>query len=91
MRVDNNHGGPAFPTSVASDDEGGLNYGPSGMSLRDWFAGMALCGIYAQSSDGVVRAWGKYAIKQGETSQENTYAAIAYSVADAMLDQRKKP
>ena len=45
-----NDGGPAFPIPNASDMDGYV-YAPQseGMSLRDWFAGMALQGFLSYS------------------------------------------
>jgi len=34
-----NYGGPAFPTSDPNYDK---NWGTTGLSMRDWFAGQAL-------------------------------------------------
>lgn len=67
-----NDGGPAFP--VESTDH--AKYGIAGMSLRDWFAGMALQGMLA-ASDG---CGGEYR----STSEQ------AYRFADAMIAQRDK-
>lgn len=52
-------------------------HGRSGMSLRDWFAGMALMGM--RSYNGVV----------GDAA--DIYARKAYQDADAMLNEREKP
>jgi hypothetical protein len=79
--------GPAFPTSVAADSLGGLNYGESGMSLRDWFAGQALARIdIADAHD-----------EEPETLPTETLmlwiewqARYAYAVADAMLKAREE-
>lgn len=38
-------GGPAFPNTAQYDEDGSLMMTQYGMSLRDWFAGMALQGI----------------------------------------------
>ena len=77
-----NDGGPAFPVVL----EERCNYisGPPyvdvkypGMTLRDWFAGMALQGILANDKLGM---WGPNAT--------NDYALTAYTQADAMLKAR---
>ena len=63
-------GGPAFPSD---------NFGqPSalGMSLRDWFAGMALQGLCAH-----------YGFGEIEKDAANGYV---YTLADAMLQARKE-
>lgn len=68
-------GGTAFP---ATEADHGLNYGNSGMSLRDYFAAAAIKGgaIFHQE-DGC-----------GRDPKES--AEIAYQVADAMLAERAK-
>lgn len=58
-----------------------------GMTLRDWFAGQALIGIYANSilSSGIA--------KDAHDEKESPISAIAdmaYLAADAMLAQRSK-
>lgn len=66
MNTQINDGGPAFPKSDR-------NTGSDGMTLRDWFAGMALPGLVLSfdSSSVVVDV-----------------ADIAYQYADAMLKAR---
>jgi len=59
-------GGAAFPVLNKS----------YGMTLRDWFAGMALAGMRA---------------KTNVNSGPNDYARFAYQQADAMLAEREKP
>lgn len=51
-----NDGGPAFPAPLAQDAWGDIIYSgdeadqvPTGMSLRDWFAGQALPQVDARS------------------------------------------
>ena len=81
-----NDGGLAFPVIADSQkqvylDEHGsetASYEHSyrgGMSLRDWFAGQAMHGIFA---DGVV------------TIDTKRFAAGCYRLADAMLAEREK-
>jgi hypothetical protein len=65
-------GGPAFP--VHSDAGKEYNYLLHGMSLRDWFAGMALKALLSDDEAGTI---------------EST-ARDAYRYADAMLEERKK-
>ena len=48
-----------------------------GMSLRDWFAGMAMSGDYPASV--------------GNPRTANNFAKEAYRLADAMLVERNKP
>lgn len=51
--------------------------GERGMSLRDWFAGQALCGIIAAPG------------MQPDDSNRGGCATLAYEFADAMLTARK--
>ena len=67
-----NDGGPAFPRSDSV-----YNEGDEGMSLRDWFAGMAMMGINANQSMGTA------------LTCEDT-AKIAYRIADVMMKERDK-
>lgn len=77
---DTNDGGPAFPlgdTYVQLPGEAiGRSRGHPGMTLRDWFAGQALCGSIA------------FPIPGNEKIPENA-ARFAYAYADAMLAARK--
>lgn len=71
-------GGPAFPRAAFGAIAAAETYNAEqeGMSLRDWFAGMALPTVISltQHSDGV---WDSVAV-----------SACAYAVADAMLAAR---
>lgn len=70
-------GGPAFPRDHG--DDGGWASAPSGMSLRDYFAGQALNAI------------GPHAREDCTDEQlAALYAREAYLVADAMLTERAK-
>ena len=69
-RIDD--GGPAFPTDPETYNGTGL----CGMSLRDWFAGMALSGKCG------------YPVK--ESIVGHILAKEAYDIADAMLAARKE-
>ena len=62
-------GGPAFPSTHPHGRE-------EGMTLRDWFAGMAMQGLLAD------RSW------QAMTTDQ--VAGVAYCMADAMLKERSK-
>ncbi len=69
--------GPAFPVPL---NDGERWTGPGnccGMTLRDWFAGMAMQGFNA-NSDEVCLGW-----------DLDTTARLAYEQADAMLERRK--
>lgn len=73
-----NDGGPAFPV-VSSN---GLGHVSDGISIRDWFAGMALQGMNANT--GLIKV---------STSLEICFenmSKIAYEQADAMLKERDK-
>lgn len=74
-------GGTAFPTPVhrGMHDRDPV-YDP-GMSLRDWFAGMALQGMIAAYWEG----------ERGPNADESkTMTRGAYQFADAMLREREK-
>ena len=68
------NGGPAFPL-VFDDDTKATREIFSGMSLRDWFAGMAMQAL----------------ILAAKTSQDvDLLSKGAYQMADAMLKERSK-
>lgn len=69
-------GGPAFPVGAVEATPGGVPWihGTGGMSLRDYFAGQALAGLYANAKE----EW-----------NAETAAACAYDTADAMLAERQ--
>jgi uncharacterized protein YjlB len=69
VSVKMNDGGPAFPACHPNAPE------THGMSLRDYFAGQALTGIWANQSYDV--------------ADYHTQALHAYKAADAMLAARK--
>ena len=75
-------GGPAFPVSQYSEFPG-----LHGMTLRDWFAGMALQGMLSDYE--TVRSAKSGADRIGITFQEQC-ANMAYESADAMLEARNK-
>jgi len=66
------HNPRAFPLYIEDEIDGSYN---KGMTLRDWFAGMALSGLCASSIPG---------------PHHDTYVEDAWRIADAMLDQRGK-
>lgn len=77
MAEEQNDGGPAFPQS----DLSGYGFGPypgnnSGMSVRDWFAGLAMQGMMARDS---------YDAGQSTPALR---ASLAYIEADAMIAAR---
>lgn len=91
-------GGPAFPQI-------GRMFPVSGMSLRDWFAGMALQGIIAGSAHPIFSDDGKNeglvpesvqsglmfgpGDRSGGEPTDQIWAWVAYAAADAMLVQRE--
>lgn len=70
-------GGPAFPCFGA--DRVGLDYDikQTGMTLEDWFAGLAMHALLTQSMNYV--------------SNVSTIAGDAYQISAAMLAERNRP
>ena len=74
--TDRNTGGAAFPHNHFGEDH-------TGMTLRDWFAGQTLPTAMMMAD----------AIQTVNGTREKTsgmVARIAYSIADAMLEERNK-
>ena len=67
------NGGPAFPPNG------------KGMTLRDWFAGMALTAL---GDDDMMVAINTVSKEEGIPYAEGVAIAV-YSIADAMLEARK--
>lgn len=74
-------GGPAFPCHT-NPRPGNLANAPQGMTLRDWFAGMALPACVSAPCPS---AW-----TAGSAEHYEQSAAAAYIIADAMLAARKE-
>ena len=77
-------GGSAFPVTRVKLDEKGVLISAtpeSGMSLRDWFAGMALS--YCAED------WRKFCDSDNVDFDPILVADDAYEIADAMLAARK--
>ena len=78
-----NDGGPAFPVMPPIETDGqsasGYPYPSSGLSLRDWFAGMAMQGLIAASGkpDGNVYY------------DDGVITKSAFDMANAMLTARE--
>jgi hypothetical protein len=77
-------GGPAFPAVIPiehSDVQGKdyANFTESGMTLRDWFAGHVLTGVFAMCAG-----------EHSSPGMPQEVAEYAYKHADAMLAERKK-
>ena len=73
---DDKDGGPAFARPMSQDGDGPraeVFIAQDGMSLRDWFAGMALQGLLAN----------------GMRDSNSIIALEAYGIAEAMIDVRK--
>lgn len=63
-------GGPAFPTLLIEPKYGS---GYKGMTLRDYFAGQALCGIMSA---------------RGPSNAVDWVGGVSYAIADSMLTAR---
>ena len=107
--IDSFDGGPAFPQPQGKDEDGAPYSareipGDSGMSLRDWFAGMALPTLLAQLGS-IDKEAARSEVESGELSWHEVIKATdadiivpkydvaafgAYLVADAMLAARKE-
>jgi len=91
--IDN--GGPAFPATCSSEGVPLVISYPaeqvSGMSLRDWFAGMALNSIIKSCGD--IHCY--YDVKAGSKGDNDipspdAVASFAYEIAESMLAARKE-
>lgn len=71
-------GGPAFPRSGETAD----CEPQDGMSLRDWFAGMAMQGLIAAGAHTPEDVTAKFT--------DELVASWSYSQADAMLAERER-
>lgn len=78
MTSKNDTGGHAFPfpSTVYEQGKHTVENGDYGMTLRDWFAGMALQGICSQL--------------QAHPKHSDIYAKFAYEQADKMIETRQK-
>lgn len=87
MNIDHKTGGPAFPFKVLLNNGDGTETEHifSGMTLRDYFAGIALPRALAMAGRIREIADGDPLAKQ----PERYVAAAAYKMADAMLEARK--
>lgn len=89
MSKKKNDGGPAFASpSVYTDDGAEQERGSEGMSLRDYFAAMAMSGFMHH------QGWiGYHAESAGDGGNHRaflmkSYAQDSYAMADAMLAER---
>ncbi len=88
-------GGPAFPRPASIDPTSGDLFDGNrvvpehdGMTLRDYFAGLAMQGLLAGMFDNEVR---DNFLDMGNADTRQWLAARSYAVADAMLAARKNP
>ncbi len=81
-----NTGGPAFPVhgGYKNDDPRNMIIG-GGMTLRDWYAGMAMQGIISSGGNPLLPFYPTYS-----HHTEETIGTYAYLVADEMLKARAK-
>ena len=70
-------GGPAFPYSIHEDMN--LSEVCRGITKRDWFAAMAMNGIFSNPET----------VRHGQDSPSNV-CQIAYEIADEMLKARER-
>lgn len=85
--MSNEDGGPAFPSTyairqVSPDTISKELISDGGLTIRDWFAGMALQGIIASPVPVIIDG--------RKIKEAMEYAQAAYGFADAMLEARKK-
>ena len=90
-----NDGGPAFPVppfTLAPGDHGtvSLDNFPKGMSLRDWFAGMAMQALLASTGHDTQSIALLVTATEQDQAVDETLAGRAYDFADAMLAAREK-
>ena len=78
-----NDGGPAFPIRFRYEKSDGsiVTHEADGMSLRQWYAGMALQGLLAESA---------HPQSAGSWKQAGSFAANAFELADAMIAAEKE-
>lgn len=79
MREKINDGGSAFPHDDSKEYKNGIRqfYASKGMTLRDWFAGMALQGMFASDRN----CW--------DNESREIIGEMAYAAADAMIEERE--
>jgi len=77
-----NDGGSAFPVPTTHHPNGQIEYGTSGMTLRDYFAAHAIGNLITNKS--VLEA-----ADDAKQPISKVVASIAYDIADAMLNVRE--
>lgn len=85
-----NNGGPAFPHDKYMKREDGQfgTFAHGGMSLRDWFAGQALAGEIASTSDETIIIPNGKSAAEALADDAKRRAEWCYLQADAMLTAR---
>ena len=77
-------GGPAFPVPVSEEI---LPIAIGGMSLRDWFAGMAMNALISDAGTNL-RIMAKFV--DSSFPMSDAVALQAFHIADAMITEREK-
>lgn len=81
----NGDGGPAFPDPMRGAPSSVVNQypdiQPTGLTIRDWFAGQALAGILATNTLG----------HEHLDCPEDWLASACYLISDAMIAERSRP
>ena len=67
----------AFPVSTTFGLNGEVSYGGNGMTMRQWYKGMAMQGLLATSIEVI--------FKQEKVESRQDYALLSAKMADAML------
>lgn len=80
-----NDGGPAFPVPDSHNANGDIQYGHTGMSLRNYIAIKAMQGDWASQSEST----GEWANSTSEEYLLNR-ARLYYRMADAMIKVSKE-
>jgi hypothetical protein len=76
-------GGPAFPRPMVGSGSSNATSEQDGMSLRDWFAGQALQGMFAHVA-------GNHVDEMADGAIRKPFHKAAYAMADLMLEARKE-
>lgn len=77
------NGGPAFPTQTVVYENGQVQYGDNGMTLRDYFAAKAMAAMW--SNQYVIEG-----LSRITEDQAKAISKMAFEQADAMLAERAK-
>jgi hypothetical protein len=77
---------PAFPRSAAFSSTGMVKLGAEGMTLRQWYAGLALLVIARHPASSI----GQAKLEQLNISASDVIAGLAFEIADAMIALAEK-